>query len=101
MNVKVRKLGIGVVVTVDDHPVLEISPDTAREMQLDLERVLKDIEYEAWLDLVQREVYKLVPVHLDDMVDFCYRDYFDNGASPVEVSIWVLEESGYEEKITG
>lgn len=95
MNVEVKKLGIGVVVTVDGCVILEVSHDTAWEILLEFERVLADIKFDGWISLVEKEVYKLELVQLDDMVDFNYRDAFEDGVDPAEAARMALELHGY------
>ena len=60
-----------------------------------LTRIANDMRYEAWLTRVRAEVKNVVPVGLNDMSDFCYRDAFESHESPRETARNVLDDNGY------
>ncbi len=73
----------------------ELSLNEALALIGQLFRITNDMRYEVWLGKVQAVVNAIVPVDLNDLSDFCYRDAFEAHESPRETARHVLDDNGY------
>ena len=68
-----------------------ITLDEARVLGEQLAQITGDLRYEVWLERVQVEINKIVPLNLNDFSKSNYRDAFDAGKGPIEVAKDVIE----------
>jgi hypothetical protein len=54
------------------------------------------MEYDEWLEEVDRSIQRLAPVSMDDLSDQPYRYMYIDGYEPHEAAREVLESEGYE-----
>lgn len=51
--------------------------------------------FESWMKEVDAEITALCGLGVDDLADYMYRDAYDDGDSPEDVAVMVLEENDF------
>ncbi len=97
MKIEISREDDGIGVRVPSQGMWKelISLNEALALVDQLSGIANDMRYEAWLRKVQAEVNNFVPVTLNDLSEFCYRDAFDAHEGPRETARHVLDDNGY------
>lgn len=53
------------------------------------------MSFKKWMQQVDRYIAWLVGLGADDLADQCWRDWYDDGASPREAATEALANEGY------
>lgn len=60
-----------------------------------------DVFFAVWLQALDQAVQRRVLVRYDDLEDWRYRDAYDDGMSPVDAAVEMLEDAGWDDYALG
>lgn len=54
---------------------------------------MKIQNFDRWMNIVDRIIYKLLKMHLEDLPDELYRDAYDHDTSPIEMARIIISHN--------